>query len=164
MGAAPFFSLLLLAPALLVAAYGDWQRRDIPNALNAAIAMTAPLYWWAAGFALWPDIAIIVGLALALFVLFAIAFAIGAMGGGDVKLIAALALWMTPMQLPTMLIIMAIAGGVLTAAMVVQHRIARRPDRPEIPYGIAISIGGLWVVLNEILTLLGESAVQAQGA
>ena len=82
-GVTPFFSIALLVPALLYAAYGDWLRRDIPNKLNAAIALAAPLYWWAAGFSLWPEIAIIVGLALALFLLFTLAFAIGAMGGGD---------------------------------------------------------------------------------
>ncbi|MGP1283524.1 MAG: A24 family peptidase [Parasphingopyxis sp.] len=129
------------------------MRRDIPNRLNAAIALTAPLYWWAAGFSLWPEIAIIVGLALALFLLFTFAFAIGAMGGGDVKMIGALALWMTPMQLPVMLIVMAIAGGALTLAMLVHHRVSGKTERPEIPYGVAIAIGGLWVVMNGILTI-----------
>ncbi|MGP1354656.1 MAG: A24 family peptidase [Parasphingopyxis sp.] len=152
-GAAPLFSVVLLVPALLYAAYGDWLRRDIPNKLNAAIALTAPLYWWAAGFALWPEIAIIVGLALALFILFTGAFAIGAMGGGDVKMIGALALWMTPMQLPIMLVVMAIAGGILTTVMLIYHRLRKKPEKPEVPYGIAIAIGGLWVVLNEILTI-----------
>ena len=152
-GAVPLFLGVLLAPALLYAAYGDWLRRDIPNKLNAAIALTAPLYWWAAGFSLWPEIAIIVALALALFILFTFAFAIGAMGGGDVKMIAALALWMTPLQLPVMLIVMAIAGGVLTLAMLIHHRLSPKTQKPEIPYGIAIATGGLWVVLNEILTI-----------
>lgn len=157
-GAASLFSMVFLVPALLVAARGDWLRRDIPNMLNAAIAAMAPVYWWAAGFSLWPEIAIIIGLAFALFCLFAVAFAIGAMGGGDVKMIAALALWMTPMQLPMMLIVMAIAGGLLTAVMVVRHRMTRRLGRPEIPYGIAIAIGGLWVIVNQILTNLPQTA------
>lgn len=155
-GAASLFSGLFLVPALLFAAHGDWRRRDIPNLLNLAIALAAPVYWWAAGYALWPDVAIIVGFAFALFVLFAIAFAIGAMGGGDVKMIAALALWMTPAQLPVMLMVMAIAGGVITLAMLIYHRATKSPGRPEIPYGIAISIGGLWVVMNQILTVLAE--------
>lgn len=152
-GAATFFSIGLLVPALLYAAWGDWLRRDIPNKLNAAIALTAPLYWWAAGFSLWPEIAIIFGLALALFALFTFAFAIGAMGGGDVKMIGALALWMTPMQLPVMLIVMAISGGLLTVIMLIHHRMSENSEKPEIPYGIAISIGGLWVVMNGILTI-----------
>lgn len=149
--------LAALAIALLFAAWGDWRRRDIPNALNASIALAAPVYWWATGFALWPDIAIIFGMALALFVLFAIAFALRAMGGGDVKLIAALALWLTPAQVPVMLFVMAIAGGLLTLAMLIGHRMRRGTTAPEIPYGIAISIGGLWVIANEILTILAET-------
>lgn len=152
-GATSFFFMFLLALALLFAAYGDWLRRDIPNKLNAAIALTAPFYWWAAGFSLWPEVAIIVGLALALFALFTIAFTIGAMGGGDVKMIGALALWLTPLQLPIMLIVMALSGGVLTIAMLAHHRWAKKIEKPEIPYGVAIAIGGLWVVMNEILTI-----------
>lgn len=145
--------LIALALALLFAAWGDWQRRDIPNWLNAAIALAAPLYWWAAGYALWPDVAIIAGLAAALFILFAIAFAIGAMGGGDVKMIGALALWMTPLQLPMMLIVMAVGGGLLTLAMLMRHKMSKRLGKPEIPYGLAIAAGGLWVNVNEILTI-----------
>jgi len=152
-GVSPFFSFALLAPVLLYAAYGDWLRRDIPNKLNAAIALTAPLYWWAADFSLWPEITIIVGLALALFILFTFAFAIGAMGGGDVKMIGALALWMTPLQLPMMLTVMALSGGALTIAMLIHHRRTKKSEKPEVPYGIAIAIGGLWVVMNEILTI-----------
>lgn len=148
--------LIALALALLFAAWGDWRRRDIPNWLTAAIALSAPLYWWSAGIAPWPDAALIVGIALALFALFAIAFAMGGMGGGDVKLIAALALWLTPLQLPAMLIVMAITGGFITLAMLAWHR--RRPHgaRLEVPYGIAISFGGLWVIANQILTILAE--------
>ncbi len=152
-GAAPFFSAFLLAPALLWAAYGDWLRRDIPNKLNLAIALMAPLYWWAAGFSLWPDIAIIIGLALALFIVFTFAFAIGAMGGGDVKMIGALALWLVPQQLSTMLIVMAIGGGALTLFMLIRQRLTKSNETPEVPYGIAIAGGGLWVVMNQILTI-----------
>lgn len=157
LAAAPLFSALILAPALLFAAYGDWLRRDIPNKLNLAIALTAPIYWWASGFSLWPDIAIIAGLAAILFALFTFAFAIGAMGGGDVKMIGALALWMTPAQLPLMLIVMALTGGVLTVVMLIRHGLAKGSSKPEIPYGIAIAAGGLWAVLNEILTILAET-------
>ena len=44
--------LAALAIALLVAAVTDWRRRQIDNKLNAAIALGAPLFWWAAGFSL----------------------------------------------------------------------------------------------------------------
>lgn len=38
-----------LAIALVTAAVTDLRRREIDNWLNAAIALTAPLYWWASG-------------------------------------------------------------------------------------------------------------------
>ncbi len=44
------------------------------------------------------------------------AFAIGAMGGGDVKLIAALGLWLVPPDFMRMIVWMSIGGGVLTLA------------------------------------------------
>jgi prepilin peptidase CpaA len=38
---------------------------------------------------------------------------------------------------------MSIAGGVLTLGVVAWHRIREREGRPEIPYGVAIAVGGL---------------------
>jgi prepilin peptidase CpaA len=45
---------------------------------------------------------------------------------------------------------MSILGGVLTVAMLVHHRVTKKPGRPEIPYGIAISAAGLWVIFQTI--------------
>lgn len=156
-GGVAILMLGALALALLYAAWGDWRRRDIPNWLNGAIALAAPLYWWAAGIAIWPTAAIIAGIAILLFAVFAGAFAIGAMGGGDVKLIGALALWLMPMQVLPMLTIMAIAGGAITLAMLIAHR-RKGPDAApiEVPYGIAIALGGLWAITNGFLTILAE--------
>ena len=86
----------ILAAMLLWAAVVDIRTRTIANRLNLAIALMAPLFWYATGTELWPDAAIRVGVAIAVFLLFALAFQIGAMGGGDVKLAAALALWFAP--------------------------------------------------------------------
>ena len=111
----------LLALLLLVAAWTDLRTRTIPNPLNAAIALLAPLWWWAHGLPLWPDIAWQVGLAILVFALFAGTFAIGMMGGGDVKMIGALALWLPPWGLGRMLVIMALAGGALTIVVAAEH-------------------------------------------
>ncbi len=113
-----YYGLLgLLAIGLLFAACTDLKRRQIDNWLNAAIALSAPLFWWAGGLALWPDIAMHLGVALAAFAIAAGLFAIGQMGGGDVKLIAALALWFEPQVFFQMLIIMAVLGYVLTMGL-----------------------------------------------
>ena len=55
-----------------------------------------------------------------------------------------------------MLIIMSVAGGVLTLAMLIRHRLARRPrGQLEIPYGVAIAFGGLWLISEPFLNQFG---------
>ncbi|OYX96327.1 MAG: peptidase [Novosphingobium sp. 17-62-19] len=132
-----------LAIALLVAAFTDIRRRQIDNWLTAAIALSAPAYWWAAGLSLWPDVAMMVGVALLAFVVLAGLFALKLMGGGDVKLLAALALWLAPMSFVKLLVIMSLIGGVLTILMAMWHFMMTRRRDAKIPYGVAIAAAGL---------------------
>jgi prepilin peptidase CpaA len=138
--------LIALAIALVFAALTDIRRRQIDNWLNAAIALGAPVFWWASGLALWPDVALQLGVAAAAFAVFAALFALKMMGGGDVKLLTVLALWVEPAQFLQLLMVMAIAGGVLTLAMGAWHVARRQRDKLAIPYGVAIAFGGLWVL------------------
>lgn len=156
MGAISYFLLAALAALLLVAAIGDLRTRTIANRLNAAVALLALPWWWAAGVPLWPDIAMQVAAALVLLILFGAVFAFGGMGGGDVKLIVALALWTPLGALTEMLLVMALAGGVLTIIMLGWHKWRHAEGRPEIPYGVAIVAAGLWVVANDLLTIPGS--------
>jgi prepilin peptidase CpaA len=146
-----WFFIALLALALAIAAIGDWKSRTIPNWLNGAIALLAIPFWWSVGLSLWPGVAIHLAMAGAVFALFAIAFRLGAMGGGDVKMAAALALWLPLTGVVKLLVIMSIAGGVLTIAMLAAHRIAKSAGQPEIPYGIAIAFGGFWLIGERFL-------------
>lgn len=136
----------LLAIALLIAAFTDVRRRQIDNWLNAAIALLAPAYWAAQGLHLWPDVALQLGVALAAFVVLAGLFALRMMGGGDVKLLTALALWLPAMLFLKLLLVMALVGGVLTSVMGMWHVMRRRKGHLKIPYGVAIATGGLWVL------------------
>lgn len=138
--------LASLAIALLIAAFTDWRSRQIANWLTGAIALGAPLFWWASGLTLWPEIAVQAGLALAAFAVLAALFAMRAMGGGDVKLLAALALWIEPLWFFRLLVMMALLGGVLTLVFGAWHITRRRTDRLAIPYGVAIASAGLWVL------------------
>ena len=138
--------LAALAIALLVAGFTDLRSRHIGNWLTGAVALAAPLFWWAGGLALWPDVALQVGVALAAFAVLAGLFALGAMGGGDVKLLTALALWIEPTWFLRLLVVMALVGGVLTIVFAAWHVARRRKDRLAIPYGVAISFAGLWVL------------------
>ena len=138
--------LAALAIALLVAAFTDIRSRQIANWLNGAIALGAPLFWWASGLSLWPGVAIQFGIAAATLVVLAVLFAMRAMGGGDVKLLTALALWIPPAQYLNLLLVMALVGGVLTIVVGSWHIARRQRDRIAIPYGVAIACGGLWVL------------------
>ena len=155
MGWAQTILIVALVALLAWAAVDDLRRRTIPNRLNLAIALLAPLWWWASAVPLWPEAALQVMAAAIVFGLFAAAFAFGAMGGGDVKMIGALALWLPLKVLLPMLMLMAVLGGVVTLATLAAHRIRRREGRPEVPYGVAIALAGLWTVANVILTVPG---------
>ena len=141
----------LLAIALIYAAVVDIRTFTISNRLNLAIALLAPVYWLSVGLQLWPDAAIQVAVAAGVFVLLAGAFYAGMMGGGDVKLAAALALWFSPVMTVNFLIWMSIGGGVLTAVVLVLHRTRKKTGKPEVPYGVAIAFGGLVILIQRFL-------------
>jgi prepilin peptidase CpaA len=143
--------LALLAVLLVTAAVTDIKSRIISNRLNAAIALLA-VPWWFAIHLTGYDILIQLGLATAVLGVFATCFAFGMMGGGDVKLLAALGLWLPLTKMLVLLEIMALGGGLLTIGMVVAHKLRRAPGKPEIPYGVAIVGAGLLTVANDILT------------
>lgn len=136
----------LLAAALLTAAATDLRERIIWDRLNLAIALCAPAFWWATGLSPWPGMALQLGLGVAVFAMFAGLFAVGMMGGGDVKLLGALALWLPLGPLVEMLFWMAVGGGALTIVMIVWHRIRPAEGAIEVPYGVAIAGAGLWVL------------------
>jgi len=146
-----FAPFLIVALGLLLVSAGveDARKREIANWKNAAIALLALPWWWANGLTIWPDMALQIGVALLVFAFFAGAFALGQMGGGDVKLIGALALWLPVQPLIWMLILMSLIGGGLTLLMIVEKKLRRRGAIPlEIPYGVAIALATL-IVLRE---------------
>ncbi|HEX5184471.1 MAG TPA: prepilin peptidase [Allosphingosinicella sp.] len=149
------FLVVLLACGLVAAAACDWRSRTIPNGLNAAFALGAIPFWWASGLPLWPGVALHVGIALVIFAIFALAFALGMMGGGDVKMLAALALWLPPGAVLQLLVIMSVAGGLLTVAMLIPHKVRKIAGQPEIPYGIAIAFAGMWLISERFLNQFG---------
>jgi prepilin peptidase CpaA len=106
----------------------------------------APAWWWANGLSPWPDMALQLAVALAVFAPFVLLFALGWMGGGDVKMIGALALWLPLGAFVQMLVIMSIAGGVITAVLMIEARLRRREGALEVPYGIAIAAAALFAL------------------
>lgn len=140
---------LALGLLLLSAGLEDVRVREIANWKNGAIAALAPAWWWANGWAPWPEVATQVGIAAGTFALFAGAFQLGMMGGGDVKMIAALALWFPLSAFAQLLVVMSIAGGFVTVALMIER--AWKKNEIEVPYGVAIAIAGLLALREPIL-------------
>jgi len=109
--------LAALAIALLWVIVTDLKSRTISNRLTMTVALGAPLYWLSIGLPLWPGVAYQVGLTLLVFAVCCLLFAVRQMGGGDVKLLTALALWVPPSQFTMLLVAMAMLGWVLTMAV-----------------------------------------------
>ena len=143
--------LIGLAAILVVAAAIDVRTFTISNRLNLAVALLAPVYWLSIALPVWPDVGVQLAAGAGVFALLALAFYAGMMGGGDVKLAAALALWFSPASTLKFLVLMSLAGGVLTLGVMALHRFKRREGRPEIPYGVAIAFGGLVILAQRFL-------------
>jgi prepilin peptidase CpaA len=146
--------LAALVLLLLSAGIQDARTREIANWKNAAILALAPLWWWSNGLSLLPDIAIQLAVAGVIFALFCGAFYFNWMGGGDVKMIGALALWLPFQALAWMLIVMSLLGGALTVLLVAERFVRRKDGNIEIPYGVAIAIAGLIAIREPLFNQL----------
>ena len=155
-------SIMILTSAWLIAGQGlaaasdaVWMR--IPNAL---------ILYLLSGFVItvavsqpgWVDLVAHLAVGLALLGGGVVLFARGWMGGGDVKLLAVTGLWLVPAATPALLLLTALAGGLLTLAMIMAralgaHRLAGdkiaalSDPMDRVPYGIAIAAAAIAVVI-----------------
>lgn len=144
--------LTLFALLLFVAAVGDVRRNIISNRLNSLIAVAAPLYWAVVCLqnpSLTPLYFISHQLLLAfgVFAVGALIFYFNIMGGGDVKLLTAMALWIPPSAFGSVLFVMSVVGGVVASIVLIRVRVLASPAAAlaarRVPYGVAIAAGGL---------------------
>lgn len=141
----------ILSALLITAMVSDLRHRIIENWLTLTVAVLAPIYWMVSGMPVWPDMAIQLGIGLGTFLFFMIFFALGQFGGGDLKLLGALALWLPLFPLINALFIMAIGGGVLTVITFAHHKATKREGAVQTPYGIAISVAGLFAIYERYI-------------
>ena len=147
-GAPPWLAALLMALMLVAAAEDAWRLR-ISNFVSAGVIVAAFVAVALAGpiSGLWQNLLLFV----AMLVVGTFLFARGWMGGGDIKLLAASALWFDLESGWKMLVAVAIAGGI-EAILVILLRLLPSPDaarqriailrrKAGIPYGIAIAGG-----------------------
>lgn len=152
--AAPYWLIYILIGLLVVAAIEDGWRGRIANLTVALVGFGAVVAAVLGGLqlAMWQNL-LLAALVLAVGTFL---FARGWMGGGDVKLLAACALWLDLASGWKMLVAVAIAGGIETVLILIMRKlpwaeqwgtkltIFRR--RGGIPYGIAIACGMMLVV------------------
>ena len=152
-------ALLLIFPACLLAgAISDIRSLKIPNWIPGVLVLAFPATAWLAGAPLsFIGQSLLIG-AVMLGVGFVL-FALRIVGGGDAKLIAASGIWVGAGALPPFLIILGLAGGALSLAVLglryapVTPAIARsewlvrlRQKGAGVPYGAAIAIAGAVVL------------------
>jgi prepilin peptidase CpaA len=155
-----FAALLGFAALMGIAALEDLRRLMIPNALTASLcvvwlpyALSGPSLLGVMGS---------LGCGLAVFLAGALCFSRGWLGGGDVKLLAAAALWAGPVGTPALLVLTGVLGGMLALFLLLPPgayiaTLARAklgpadvPDKfgatTPVPYGIAIAAAAMLVV------------------
>ena len=147
------FDWISLLPGLAVALFGvaavtDARKRRISNRLSTALALLglARIALDVAQGATLASAASDLAGATLVFGLGALAFRFRVLGGGDVKLLAAGALWLGAAEIGAFLLATALAGGLL-ALIFVAWQLARpggsQTRLPGLPYAIAIAAGGI---------------------
>jgi prepilin peptidase CpaA len=149
--------LLLVFPALVItAALRDVTSYIIPNWISVALVIG----FFPAALALglpWSTIGLSVGVGVVALVAGIVMFALNWMGGGDAKLFAAAGLWLGWTAVLDFLLLTAVAGGVLTLALLLMRSARFQPYVPtgpawlwrlaqtgeSVPYGAAIAVGAL---------------------
>jgi len=148
---------------MAAAAVEDFRRLVIPNLLPILLVVLWPVYFAAVAPSLYGALAAI-GCALAVFIVGAILFARGYLGGGDVKLLSAATLWAGPAGTPELLLLTGVLGGALALfllmpfgmqiAAAARGMLGQPPIATErglampVPYGVAIASAALIVTLH----------------
>ncbi|NOZ43176.1 MAG: hypothetical protein GXP02_08455 [Alphaproteobacteria bacterium] len=168
-------TLVIFAVLMLRAAYSDLSSYTLSNRLCLGVALLYPLYL----FALYMDghglsmaaILMSLGLALIIFIIGMGLFALNLMGGGDVKLMPAVALWAGAGHIINYLFITAIVGGIFAVIIIVRNRrnqskyyksseninlSVTKITESAVPYGVGIAVGGLYVAYQLVTTFSGN--------
>jgi prepilin peptidase CpaA len=144
-------SIWILLGACLIAAYTDVRTRRISNWLTGALAVAAIIVHAFNGVY---AVAMTVAVMIAGLLVGALAYASGAIGGGDVKLaIAASGLLGYPLCI-AFLLYSAVGGGLLAIALIVFRGGLKlslsRPEKTQaMPYAVAFAFGAVVIALSQ---------------
>ena len=149
----PEWIVWLLVALLAAATIQDGVQLKISNYICGGVLILAVVAMAVSGFrlGLWQNAVVFA----AVLVVGMFLFERNVLGGGDVKLFAALGLWVDFGTAVWLVASIAIAGGLLAVTMIflrsfvpdaVSRRVKTLRPRAGIPYGIAIAVGTLLVV------------------
>ena len=143
---------IFVGTLLTLACISDLRTRRIPNVLTFSFAACALLFHLITGG--WNAAAWSLGGCLLGAVLFFPMFALRGMGGGDVKLLAAIGAWLGPGQVAIVALATSIAGGVLGLIVAVGYGYLRT------------ALSNLWMLLTHwrVAGVRPLPAVTLQGA
>jgi prepilin peptidase CpaA len=160
----PYFVWLTgFAGLMIAAAIIDFRRLVIPNPLIGGLCVLWLLDLETTSRATPAAAVAAIACAMAVFLVGAVMFSRGLIGGGDVKLLAVAALWAGADAFPPLLLLTALIGGLLALLFLTplgaRITAARRgdpapggsrelrTDRPPVPYGVAIAAAALAVTV-----------------
>lgn len=148
----PLIALALFCGLLIYAACTDIAALTIANWVSIALVVLFIILALASGLSL-PTIGMHVLFGFAVLAVGFFLFQANILGGGDAKLMGAVAVWTGFAVFPTFALWMALAGGVLALTLMMARNYAvatpfafvNRLLTPKsgVPYGVAIMIGGL---------------------
>ncbi len=157
-----FAVLTVLPGAVAFAAAMDLFTMKIPNRISAVLVLAFFPLAALAGLGAW-DMLSHLGAGVLMLAIGIILFIPGWFGGGDAKLMAAIALWIGFDALPLYILYVAIAGGIIAGAFSAARSVplprmflgeawALRLHRTDggIPYGLALAAGALLVYPHTI--------------
>lgn len=164
-------AIAIVFAVLVYAAFSDVANRRIPNSLSIVIAASFAIACVAS-----PERVDFLGglwVAAAIFAVGFLGFLFGKVGGGDVKLMAAFGLWAGPAAAVDFLVFTGLAGGALALLylipqiayamtwlrMTIERRvpaltvvpIAGDVKKNGLPYGVAIAVGGIFVLWSHYM-------------
>ena len=144
---APWWLILLFGLAMVAAAIEDAARFRISNLTSLVILAGAIAAAVIVGpsWRLWQNVVVFA----AILGLGTWAFSAGWLGGGDVKLFAAVGLWFDLHDAVSFVALVLLAGGLIAIAYVMARPLRRERKKKDrrVPYGIAIALGALAMVL-----------------
>ena len=169
-------SIVIFAGLMIWAAISDIRHYLLTNRLCLTVLAFYPIYLTAIfinqgtfplALAGWSIV-----IALVIFGVCLIFFAMNVMGGGDVKLIPIVALWAGPSLVLNYLMIMSLTGGLLAAVILLKNRLiaskaaksseninfsVAQTEYTKVPYGVGIALGGLYVAFRLYMSLNGRA-------